>query len=264
MNDAKKKLTGYARGALARAGVQLVPYVRAGALDRSHPDLEPAFGTVHTRCAPFTMTTVERMYSLWKSVHHLGAHGVEGDIVECGVWRGGSSMVAALALLEQGDRARRLHLYDTFEGMSAPTDQDVSIGGLSAAENWDRIKQDRDDPVLAYASLEEVKRNMASTGFPADRVDYVQGKVEETIPGHAPEKIALLRLDTDWYESTKHELDHLWSRLVPGGILIIDDYGDWIGARRAVDEFFAGRADAPLLVRVDATGRIGVKLSDGA
>ena len=85
--------------------------------------------------------------------------------------------------------------------------------------------------------------------------------MEETIPGRAPERIALLRLDTDWYESTRHELEHLWERLEPGGVLIIDDYGHWAGAREAVDEFFAKRSDAPLLTRVDYTGRIGVKAS---
>lgn len=261
MADKRQLLVGYARGALARTGWQLTPYVRAGRLQRSHPDLEPAFGDLHSRCAQYTMTSVERMYALWKAIRHLEAQGVQGDFVECGVWRGGSSMLAALTLVALGDSARELHLYDTFEGMSAPTDHDVSLGGLSAAENWDRIRSDRDDPVLAYAPLDDVRRNMASTGFPAERIHFVQGKVEDTIPGHIPERIALLRLDTDWYESTKHELEHLWPRLVPGGILIIDDYGDWIGARRAVDEFFAGRADAPLLIRVDTTGRVGTKPS---
>lgn len=264
MTPIRRQLAGYARGALARAGFQLVPYVQPGRLARSHPDLEPAFGDLHARCAPYTMTTVERMNALWAALRHLDARGVAGDVVECGVWRGGSSMLAALTLLQLGDQERRLHLYDTFEGMSEPTEHDVSVGGLRVADDWQAISSHRDDPVVAYASLEEVRRNMASTGFPAARIDYVQGKVEETIPGHAPERIALLRLDTDWYESTKHELEQLWPRLVPGGVLIIDDYGDWIGARRAVDEFFAERADAPLLNRVDATGRIAVKLGDAA
>ncbi len=100
---------------------------------------------------------------------------------------------------------------------------------------------------------------MASTGYPEERLHFVKGKVEETIPGDLPGKIALLRLDTDWYESTRHELEHLWPLLVPGGVLIIDDYGHWAGARRAVDEFFADRVDAPLLNRVDYTARVGVK-----
>ena len=259
LRGARRRLGGYARGALARGGYQLVPWPQAGRLARSHPDLDPAFAPLHARCAPFTMTTVERMYALWTAVRHVHRHGVEGAFVECGVWRGGSSMLAALTLDQLGDRERSLHLFDTFAGMSEPTGHDVSVDGLDVAAAWDAIEGDVDDPVFAYASLEEVRRNMASTGYPSERVHYVQGKVEETIPQQAPERIALLRLDTDWYESTRHELEHLWSRLAPGGILIVDDYGAWVGARKAVDEFFDGRPDAPLLARVDATGRIAVK-----
>jgi O-methyltransferase len=263
LSDAQRQVRGYARGALARIGYQVVPWPHAGRLGRSHPDLDPAFEPLHARCAPFTMTTVERMYALWTAVRHLNARSVEGAFVECGVWRGGSSMLAALALQQVGDTERSLHLFDTFAGMSEPTEQDVSVDGLRVADAWDEIEGETGDPVFAYASLEEVRRNIASTGYPAERISFVQGKVEDTIPAQAPERIALLRLDTDWYESTKHELEHLWSRLVPGGVLIIDDYGDWVGARKAVDEFFAERPDAPLLARVDSTGRIAVKATTG-
>jgi O-methyltransferase len=258
VRSARRHARGYVRGALARVGYQLVRSPQAG-LARSHPDLDPAFAALHARCAPFTMTSVERMYALWSAVRHIHARAIEGSFVECGVWRGGSSMLAALTLLQVGDTDRSLHLFDTFAGMSTPTDVDVSTHGLRAVDAWDTIYGDTDDLVFAYASLEEVRRNLASTGYPDERVAYVQGKVEDTIPAHAPERIALLRLDTDWYESTRHELEHLWARLVPGGVLIIDDYGYWVGARKAVDEFFAGRSDAPLLVRVDATGRVAVK-----
>jgi O-methyltransferase len=259
LRNTHSQLRGYARGALARTGYKVVPWPQAGRLQRSHPDLDPAFGALHARCAPFTMTTVERMYALWSAIRHVHAHALDGAIVECGVWRGGSSMLAALTLLQVGDTRRPLLLFDTFAGMSSPTDADVSTNGLRAADAWDTIEGDVEDFVFAYATLEEVRRNMASTGYPEERIAYVQGKVEDTIPSQAPERIALLRLDTDWYESTRHELEHLWSRLVPGGVLIIDDYGEWIGARKAVDEFFADRQDAPLLVRVDATGRVAVK-----
>ncbi|MGA2717069.1 MAG: TylF/MycF/NovP-related O-methyltransferase [Bryobacteraceae bacterium] len=94
----------------------------------------------------------------------------------------------------------------------------------------------------------------------AARVHFIRGKVEETIPSQAPESIALLRMDTDWYESTRHELEHLFPRLSPGGILIIDDYGDWQGARRATDEFLANHAPALFLSRIDDTGRLAVKI----
>jgi len=111
----------------------------------------------------------------------------------------------------------------------------------------------------AMAPLDRVRRNVLATGYPAERVHFIQGKVEDTLPANAPDRIALLRLDTDWYESTHHELTHLYPRLSPGGVLIIDDYGHWQGSRLAVDEFFAARAYTPLLGRMDYTGRMMVK-----
>jgi len=104
-----------------------------------------------------------------------------------------------------------------------------------------------------------VRRNMLGTRYPEKKIHLIKGKVEDTVPQHAPEKIALLRLDTDWYESTKHELVHLYPRLVPNGVLIIDDYGHWQGAREAVDEYFAGQKFKPLLNRLDYTGRLVIK-----
>jgi hypothetical protein len=219
------------------------------------PDMEPEFRALSERCAPFTMTSPERRYALWQAARHVG--GLPGDYVECGVWRGGSSMLAALTFAANGDD-RGLWLYDTFEGMSEPTARDVDVSGTRVADDWERHRAE-DGPVLARATLDDVKANMASTGIPGERVRYVQGKVEDTIPADVPEQIALLRLDTDWYESTRHELEHLWPRVVAGGVLIVDDYGHWAGAREAVDEYFDGRPDRPLLARIDYTGRIGVK-----
>ena len=112
----------------------------------------------------------------------------------------------------------------------------------------------------SYASIEEVQRNMWSTGYPKERMHFVKGPVESTIPEHAPEQIALLRLDTDFYESTRHELEHLFPRLVKGGVLILDDYGHWEGQRAAVDEYCKKKGIHLLLTRVDYTGRVAVKV----
>jgi hypothetical protein len=156
-----------------------------------------------------------------------------------------------------GDTARDLYLYDTYDGMPPPTDADRDFQGHAAADQL--ASQSKDAMVWARAQFDEVRANMTSTGYPAERIVYVQGKVEDTIPGQVPERIALLRLDTDWYESTRHEMEHLFPRLVPGGVLILDDYGHWEGARKAVDEYLA-RCEKPLLLaRVDAAGRIAVK-----
>ena len=95
--------------------------------------------------------------------------------------------------------------------------------------------------------------------LPTPGVEFVQGRVENTLPAAAPPEIAVLRLDTDWYESTRHELEHLYPRLVDGGVLIVDDYGYWQGARQAVDEYFGETGEAILLNRIDDTGRIAVK-----
>lgn len=226
-----------------------------------YPDFDPGFVDAYADALPCTMTSPERMYALWQAVRHVVDRKVPGELVECGVWRGGSSMVMAHALLGLRDTSRELWLYDTFSGMPPPSAHDVDLMGRSAADQLAESGGDRDNHTLAYAPLEEVQANMQRTRYPADRVRYVQGQVEETIPDHMPRSIALLRLDTDWESSTRLELEHLWPRLSVGGVLVLDDYGHWAGARRAVDEYFADRDDAPLLLRADYTGRLGVRVS---
>jgi hypothetical protein len=165
-------------------------------------------------------------------------------------------MAVAKTLMSTGDSERHLHLYDTYEGMSEPTEHDKRYDGRSAADML--AATNRDSPIWAYASLDDVQQGMRETGFPEDRIHYYKGRVEETIPQQAPPKIGILRLDTDWYESTKHELEHLYPLLVPGGVLVLDDYGWWQGCRKAVEEFLADTNFPLLLLRTDE-GRIAVK-----
>ena len=115
-----------------------------------------------------------------------------------------------------------------------------------------------DSGYWARASLDDVQKNLTMTNYPAAKINYVKGKVEDTVPSSLIGQIAVLRLDTDWYESTKHELEHLFPLLAKGGVLIIDDYGFWRGARRAVDEYFE-QHHSILLARIDETGRMGIK-----
>jgi hypothetical protein len=218
---------------------------------------EAKFVAAYERCRAYTMTSPERMYALWNATRHVVAAGIAGDFVECGVWKGGSSMLAALALADAGDVTRPLWLYDTFEGMSEPTADDVDHKGHDARPEWEAAKRTGDG--WCASPLDDVRAALATTGAAKERLRFVVGKVEATIPREIPEKIALLRLDTDWYESTKHELLHLWPRLARGGVLIIDDYGHWAGARRAVDEFLATQKPPLLLDRIDYTGRIALK-----
>ncbi|RYY90212.1 MAG: macrocin O-methyltransferase [Chitinophagaceae bacterium] len=218
------------------------------------------FVELHNLVRPFTMTSPERMYSLYNAMRYIGAQRIPGDLVECGVWKGGSSMIMARMLVNQGDEQRGLFLYDTFEGMSAPGAEDIDVQGNDAGKLLQKQSKDDVNSIWCYSTLDEVQANLQRTGFPASRIEYVKGKVEDTIPGTIPEKIALLRLDTDWYDSTYHELTHLFPLLQPGGLLIIDDYGYWQGARKAVDQYFQENNLAPLLHRIDDTGRIYQKI----
>jgi hypothetical protein len=204
---------------------------------------------------PYTMTSPERIAALCQSIAYIERWSIPGDIVECGVWRGGSMMAAALALGRLGS-IRTMHLYDTFAGMPKPTAHDIeAASGKSAAD----LLASNDVHVVASSGIDEVKSHLARTGYPETKLKFVLGKVEDTIPKEAPDQIALLRLDTDWYESTRHELEHLWPRLSPLGILIVDDYGHWTGAQKAVDEFI-DRSPTPLFLhRIDYTGRLLTK-----
>lgn len=209
------------------------------------------------------MTSAERLIALCDAVDHVHRHQIQGDIVECGVWRGGSMMAVAKTLVDMNDTQRRLWLYDTFDGMSEPGDSDVDHAGNDAANLL--ANQDKQDShsIWCRSPLDEVRQNIAATGYPVDKTRYVQGKVEESIPDETPDSISLLRLDTDWYESTMHELVHLYPRLTTGGVLIIDDYGHWQGCRRAVDEYFAKNNVSIFLNRIDYTGRIAIKMDQG-
>jgi O-methyltransferase len=204
---------------------------------------------------PFTMTPYEKIAAMIDAARYIAHAKIPGAVVECGVWRGGSMMAAALALYEAND-CRDLYLFDTYAGMTAPTKQDVDYRGIPAAGRYvESIAVEHNE--WCYASLEEVRRNMASTGYPVAMSHFIKGSVLETLPRESPREIAILRLDTDWYESTLHELKHLYPKLSHGGVLIIDDYGYWRGCRKAVEEYFArGR---PFLCRLDETGKLGIK-----
>jgi len=248
-------LKRFIRGALHALGYEIH---RLEPFREANPDVTDAEWKIWQAMHPHSLASEARTIALIRAVEHIVNNRIAGDMVECGVWRGGSSMTMALALLECGDRARDLYLYDTFEGMTAPTSDDVDYAGSTGASQLSSAPRVADEAnAWAISPLEDVRRNLAGTGYPPDKVHFVAGPVEQTIPNVAPEKIALLRLDTDWYESTLHELHHLYPRVVSGGIVIIDDYGHWQGAHKAVDEYFAGQS--VFLQRIDYTGRLLVK-----
>ena len=208
--------------------------------------------------SPYTMTSKERVFALIQAVRYISRHKIIGDIVECGVWKGGSMMAIAKTLTIEQDLSRDLYLFDTFAGMSEPSEEDRDSNGKDAAELLE-ISSKGDRWLWCEAPLEGVKNVMSATGYDQNKIHFIQGKVEDTLPTNSPEKIALLRLDTDWYESTRHELVHLFPRLSTNGVIILDDYGFWQGMKKAVDEYFEEHNIKILLNRIDEYGSIGIK-----
>lgn len=207
-----------------------------------------------------TMTPANRVVELCAAVAYVEANSLPGAFVECGVARGGSVMAMALSLMHIGRCDREIYAFDTYEGQPRPSSRDADLFRPSwpVEDQWRDSARGRDDPdSMFHGPLEAVQARVASTGYPQELVHYIKGMVEDTLPAQAPDRIALLRLDTDWYESTRHELEHLYPALVPGGVLIVDDYGQYAGASLAVDEYFADRQI--LLTRIDESARIAVK-----
>ncbi len=236
--------------------------VRKKSKDLPDVQAEKEFMEIYAECSKYTMTSIERMYALYSSVKYVLKNNIPGDFVECGVWRGGSSMLMAFLLHRYDKQWRKIYMYDTYEGMPPPTDVDKSFDKVSAQEQLEKSSLSDPDSVWCYSSFDEVTANIARTGLLSDRIVMVKGKVEDTIPNVVPQSgIAILRLDTDWYESTRHELIHLYPMLVSKGVLIIDDYGHWEGCRKAVDEYFEKVPEGILLTRIDQTGRLGIKIS---
>lgn len=228
-------------------------------LDEDWQDMEQDFKRISAECMNFTVTSIERMYALYKAVEYVVESEIPGDLVECGVWRGGSCMLMARTLMSLGDTSRKIYMYDTYSGMAEPSDDDVATDGARARVIWEAGVEKDESSEWCFSSPAEVKKNLASTGYPAENMVFVEGKVEDTIPGTAPERISILRLDTDWYESTLHELVHLYPLLENRGVLITDDYGYWEGCRKAVNEYFAENGVSMFLNRVDLNARLGIK-----
>jgi len=224
-------------------------------------DADPRFHELYERCRAYTMTSIERLYALYKSVEYIVSANIPGDFAEAGVWRGGSCMLIAETLLALGESSRRIFLFDTFAGHPRPdAEKDSDIWGNRAIDEWQRTTGDDNHGQWAYVSLEEVQANLALTGYPSDKLVFVKGMVEKTVQNvDAKGRLALLRLDTDWYGSTAAGLEHLYPRLISGGVLIIDDYGHYKGQRLAVDEYLAARKEPILLNRIDYSCRLGVK-----
>jgi hypothetical protein len=224
------------------------------------PDFDAFHIDIIRKVRPYTMTSPERLFALIEAVKYVVSNNIPGSFVECGVWKGGSMMAIAETLHQLKVTDRQLYLYDTFAGMPPPTEEDKNYSEETAAAMLQKESDVKEESVVwAYSNLAEVKANISQVAYPANNIHYIEGDVLQTIPANDPGQIALLRLDTDWYESTKHEMVHLYPKLISSGVLIIDDYGYWKGSRKAVDEYMAANQVSLLLNRIDDTGRSAIK-----
>ena len=223
----------------------------------SDVDMETAFNEIWSVVRPYTLTSKESGYALFKAVEYVTTQQIPGALVECGVYRGGSSMLMALAALHFGDHSRPLHLFDTFAGMTRPGVFDHSvITGDPLLAKWESGKRSDNLNEWVFASLAEVKQNFKLTNYPSHLLYTHVGDVASTLPNANVSSVAILRLDTDLYESTKVELEQLYPKVSERGFVIIDDYGHYAGARRATDEYLETRTPRPFLQRVNYTVRM--------
>lgn len=240
-----------------RTAAQLTPY-----RDRPYTDFSEAERSIYLKSALNLCGGPEAIVCLIRAVDYVVGNGIPGAFVECGVFMGGNIEVMIRALQNRQVEDRDIYLYDTFAGMPQPEPRDdEGLDGVLKA-SWDAHRTDADGAFGSdwmRATVETVRRRIEPLGYPPERLHFVKGLVETTIPAVAPEKIAILRLDTDFYSSTKHELEHLYPRLMPGGILIIDDYGAMPGARLATDEYGSENHLGWFLNRVDPHVRLMVK-----
>lgn len=209
------------------------------------------FMEIYHQCKEYTQTSIERMYTLYKSIMYIHENSIIWDFIECWVWKWWSAMVIALTLKKLWVSDKNIYLYDTFEWMSTPTEKDVDLTWVVASEEL-KIRN-KDELIWCYSSLEEVTNNLLKTWYPKDKIKFIKWKVEDTIPLTLPINISLLRLDTDWYESTKHEMIHLFPLLTNKWILIIDDFWHWEWAKKAILEYLKDNNLNYFINRIDYT-----------
>jgi hypothetical protein len=204
----------------------------------------------------------ETLYTTFKTTEYIVKNKILGDFVECGVYKGRHIVMMALSLLNYDTRDRDIYLYDTFAGMTKPGVDDVRTGNRPRQENliekWESHQRE-DHNLIRYAGLEMVRDTVYSSAYPEEKFHFIEGDIKETVPNDFHKQIALLRLDTDWYDLTKHELIHMYDLVAPGGVVVIDDYGSHEGAKKAVDEFFAERNCFPFLFRTTKAERAMIK-----
>jgi len=220
-------------------------------------DLEGPAREAIAQVGSHTQLSYERLVTLYEQVAYVERCGLPGSLVECGVWRGGASAMMALANLAEGPARRPLHLFDSFEGMPQPR---ADVDGLAAMDLM-RSASPSSPGVNVASPQQALDLIVGRVGYPESSVVVHKGWFEDTIPiaREALGAIAVLRIDGDWYESTRTVFEHLYDLVVPGGVVVIDDYGHFEGCRRATDEFLGRHAPDAYLHYIDYTGRYLIK-----
>lgn len=227
-------------------------------------DFEDEYVDVIKKCRPYTMTSNERLYQLMLCVKYIVQNNIKGDFVECGVWRGGSILAMIETLKMLGISDRQIHLFDTFSSQDIfatkePTEADTPFNSTREELRISLAAEKVDFSV----NVADVRNLMAQTGYPEKNLSFHVGRVEDTIPVSSIDSISLLRLDTDWYDSTKVQLESFYHRVSLNGVVIFDDYGFWKGHKKAVDEFLNSHRIQPLMIRNDQSCRFLIKTDCG-
>lgn len=192
-----------------------------------------------------TMVVPSSLAALYRLVREIDRRGIEGDLVECGTWNGGSGAVIAHAARLNGGKARHLWLFDSFRGLPPTTEEDGRIAQAHVG--------------TLVADPGRVREVLGRVGTPDQQVHIVPGWFRETLPSASIERIALIHIDADWYDSVKLCLEHFYDRISPNGVVVLNDYGAWQGAKRAVDEFIVQHQLKVRLKWVDPGTRYFVK-----
>lgn len=213
----------------------------------NYPELQDAFfWDCYEKSKDYSLVHVAGFYNVYSALRHIADRGLPGCAVECGCFLGGVAMFMGLVRRELGLRFMEIHLFDTFKGAPAGS-ADVILGTPFV------------EPCELPSYLEVVPAHIERVVGSLAGYHFTEGLVEDTLPLSVTGEIALLRLDTDYYSSTRIEFEVLYPRLVSGGVLIVDDYGMFEGARRATDDYLTGLEARPLLQRVDGSVWSGVK-----
>jgi O-methyltransferase len=211
-------------------------------------------------CKKYSMTGELRMSVLINLVKLINKKKIKGDFVECGVWRGGNIILFEKLIEYLSIKDKMIYGYDTFEGMTTPSKFDIYQNNKSAKFLMSKEKKihNLEHTIHAICSLDQVKKNIKESAK-INNIKLIKGDVAKTLKNNknVPKKISILRLDTDFYESTKIELEILYPRIQNGGVLIIDDYGEWKGSKKAVDEYFKNKM--PFFHIVDQSCRYLIK-----